>query len=70
MTGEIPEHPKMSSISLHMFKDSGWYDVDFSLDQPLDWGKNMGCNFVNNECKDPKNDAYFCQKVKYFNSIF
>jgi leishmanolysin-like peptidase len=50
MTGVVPEHPHMSEFTFWIFKDSGWYDVDFSLADPLSWGKNKGCDFVNKEC--------------------
>ena len=52
MTGESVNNPHMSEFTFFLFLDSGWYNVDFSFIEPLSWGKNKGCNFLNKECSD------------------
>ena len=38
---------KVTQISLHMFKDTGfYYDVDFSLAENIEFGKDKGCDFA------------------------
>lgn len=39
----------ISDITLALFEDSGWYQVDYSLSNLFIWGKNRGCDFLN--CK-------------------
>ncbi|CAG9318547.1 WIF1_2 [Blepharisma stoltei] len=50
MTAEIPEHPALSALTLALFGDSGWYSVDTSRAQPMIWGKDEGCDWVNKKC--------------------
>jgi hypothetical protein len=39
-----------SDLSLALFKDSGWYEVDYNYgDDPI-WGKNRGCNMFDEKC--------------------
>ncbi|KAF0688818.1 Aste57867_19640 [Aphanomyces stellatus] len=35
------------------FQDSGWYQVNFTLAQPMQWGANRGCPFATNACIAP-----------------
>ena len=38
---------KVTQITLHLFKDTGfYYDVDFSLAENIEFGKNKGCDFA------------------------
>jgi hypothetical protein len=57
----------ISSLTLAYFADSGWYKVDTHRIAPSSiWGRNAGCNFVNQKCitKDghvaASNNAMFC----------
>ena len=41
----------ISSLTLAYFADSGWYKVDTRRIAPAAiWGRNAGCNFVNQKC--------------------
>lgn len=38
----------ISRLTLAVFNSTGWYpSVNFSLAEPMTWGKNKGCNFLN-----------------------
>ncbi|KAK4470046.1 hypothetical protein MN116_000081, partial [Schistosoma mekongi] len=39
-----------SRISLAYFKDTGMYDVDYSMAEDFTWGKGLGCDFVMKSC--------------------
>eukprot|EP01124_Arcella_intermedia_P002639 TRINITY_DN11441_c0_g1_i1.p1 TRINITY_DN11441_c0_g1~~TRINITY_DN11441_c0_g1_i1.p1 ORF type:complete len:699 (-),score=100.41 TRINITY_DN11441_c0_g1_i1:18-2114(-) len=69
MTGTSTPFPAYSNITFSLFKDMGWYDVQHNntYTQNLDpflWGKNMGCDFVNGDCKKwpltGENEGYRC----------
>lgn len=56
MTAQLMTEMVMSNITLALFEDSGWYTINYSdpsLMQPLYYGKNKGCDFVNNFCGMP-----------------
>lgn len=50
MIGDSYGENLFSDISLALFKDSGWYDVDFNKSNLFEWGKNEGCSFFNLKC--------------------
>nr|CAH8853232.1 unnamed protein product [Trichobilharzia regenti] len=39
-----------SRITLAYFKDTGWYDVNYSMSGNWIYGKNLGCDFVMKSC--------------------
>lgn len=43
----------ISEISLALFEDSGWYQVDYKMANLFIWGKNKGCSFFNKKCGEP-----------------
>ncbi|RUS84295.1 hypothetical protein EGW08_007939, partial [Elysia chlorotica] len=47
-------------ISLAVFEDSGWYEVQYSMSDPFQWGKNQGCEFGNQDSCDTQEG--FCSK--------
>lgn len=51
MTGTYTQHPVFSRITLALMEDTGWYRANYSMAQVLDWGKNLGCKFVKNNCR-------------------
>jgi len=62
--------PRISTLTLALFADSGWYQVDLSgAKVEAGWGRGAGCNFVNDTCigKDgqvpPYNAPFFCNDV-------
>lgn len=72
MTGTHTQSPVYSRITLAFMEDTGWYKPNYSMAQPLEWGKNLGCDFAMKSCKewidkrrrDGKSIHPFCEKVK------
>lgn len=72
MTGTHTQNPVYSRITLALMEDTGWYKANYSLAQPLEWGKNLGCDFAMRSCKDwmdlkrSRGESIhpFCDKVK------
>ncbi|KAL1130168.1 hypothetical protein AAG570_013106 [Ranatra chinensis] len=72
MTGTHTQNPVYSRLTLALMEDTGWYTANYSMAEPLIWGKNLGCNFVRKSCKDWMDEKRskglsihpFCDKVK------
>ncbi|XP_063220729.1 leishmanolysin-like peptidase [Bacillus rossius redtenbacheri] len=72
MTGTHTQNPVYSRITLALMEDTGWYRANYSMAQPLDWGRNYGCDFVMRSCKywmdnrtaSGRSIHPFCNKVK------
>ncbi|KAG9407378.1 hypothetical protein AC1031_002111 [Aphanomyces cochlioides] len=47
----------LSGLTLSYFQDSGWYKVDTSQAQPMQWGANRGCSFATNSCIQTASDG-------------
>ena len=41
---------RYSNITLALLEDTGWYHVNYSQGEDLDWGKGAGCTFLSSEC--------------------
>uniref|UniRef100_A0A3Q0KQB5 Leishmanolysin-like peptidase n=1 Tax=Schistosoma mansoni TaxID=6183 RepID=A0A3Q0KQB5_SCHMA len=52
MSGSVELSLTISGLTLSVFQDSGWYDVDFQMAQDWKWGKNLGCDFVTKSCSE------------------
>lgn len=39
-----------SDVTVALFEDSGWYEVNYKYAQSINWGKNAGCGFINQKC--------------------
>ena len=50
----------LSALTLALFADSGWYDVDASQAEVLAWGRNAGCEFVSRRCAEWPRE-YLCR---------
>ncbi|CAK4103332.1 unnamed protein product [Aphanomyces euteiches] len=50
-------HNPLSGLTLSYFQDSGWYKVDTSQAQPMQWGANRGCSFATNSCIQTASDG-------------
>lgn len=61
MTGTADPISVYSAVSLALFQDSGWYQVDYSVAEKLEWGAGQGCGFATGKCGDTWNDEYFCR---------
>ncbi|KAG8291644.1 hypothetical protein J6590_055212 [Homalodisca vitripennis] len=72
MTGTHTQNPVYSRLTLALMEDTGWYRANYSMAQPLTWGRNLGCDFVTTSCKQwmdskriiGKSIHPFCDKVK------
>lgn len=72
MTGVFTQNSAFSRLTLALMEDTGWYKVDYSMAEPLYWGKNLGCLFAKNSCgawmkaqlNAGKTTAPFCNKLK------
>lgn len=41
---------QFSGATINLLKDSGWYEVDDTLKDNMEWGRNAGCTFVSGLC--------------------
>lgn len=42
-------NPVVSKLTLALLEDSGWYEVDYSMGEPLFFGKGKGCGFLDTQ---------------------
>ena len=49
-----------SGLTLSLFEDSGWYQVNYAAADDFPYGKNQGCDFVQQKC-NKRSSAYFCK---------
>lgn len=62
MTGIAARNPVFSEFTLALFEDMGYYKVNYSIAEPLKFGKNKGCTFIKESCKMWKGSKdYFCE---------
>lgn len=50
MTGQFTFNPGFSRMTFALLEDTGWYNVNYSLADPLVWGRNAGCRFALGSC--------------------
>ena len=67
---DVPFSLRFSPITLALFADSGWYQVDLSRTTfSASWGRAAGCGFVNDNCVSEygeiaeANKPFFCNEV-------
>lgn len=58
MTSEKAGHSVLSGLSLAFLEDSGWYKVNYKVEEPLEYGKGNGCEFASHNCNT--NYKEFC----------
>lgn len=61
MVAEDTKDAKFTKISLSIALDSGWYQVDLSKGEHYFWGKNEGCDFIQDHCSVVSADE-FCSE--------
>ncbi|XP_022336666.2 leishmanolysin-like peptidase [Crassostrea virginica] len=72
MTGTYTQNPVVSRVTLALMEDTGWYQVNYNMAEELEWGRNLGCDFVFKSCMDwmdthppPSMDMHpFCKEVR------
>jgi len=50
----------ISTLTLALFQDSGWYTVDYTAAESYAWGNGQGCSFAMDQC-NTWHESYFCQ---------
>ena len=64
--GEVFDR-RISEFTLALLEGTGWYKVDYSLAEPMSYGKNEGCAFLDTKCIDPEtlkpNFKEFCPNL-------
>ncbi|GAB4852089.1 hypothetical protein Ancab_016279 [Ancistrocladus abbreviatus] len=63
MTGSVDTHSVVSTMTLALLEDSGWYKADYSMADRLDWGRNQGTEFVTSPCNQWKG-SYHCNNTQ------
>lgn len=73
---EVPFSLRFSPVTLALFADSGWYQVDLSRTTfSASWGRAAGCGFVNDTCVSEygeiaeANKQFFCNEVASSRSV-
>lgn len=59
MTGTASLNSIYSEVTLALFEDSGWYQVNYASAEKLAWGNQEGCDFAGGLCSE-WSDRYFC----------
>ena len=50
MVSDTVANPIVSEFSLRLFEDSGWYQINYSMAEPIFWGRNAGCSILDGNC--------------------
>jgi len=53
------EEMVISEITLALLEDSGWYKINYYTGGLMRFGKNKGCEFIQNNCLDPNYNTQF-----------
>ena len=63
MIASNKKHTYISRFTLSIFNSTGWYPfVNFTLAEPMTWGKAKGCTFLNvDNCNFPE----FCNNLAF-----
>ena len=61
----LSDYDVLSKFTLLLLEDSGWYKVNYAaLDNlrqnPLQWGKGLGCPFLTERCTNKSVFPYLC----------
>ena len=67
MTGtELGAQKAFSGLTFAILKDMGWYAVDDTYNDTVNYGYMKGCSFVNDACYGATTDAkYFCDPTAF-----
>jgi hypothetical protein len=50
MVGDTSLNPVISKFSLALFEDTGWYQVNYDMAEPIFWAKGKGCKILEGDC--------------------
>ena len=63
MTGSVDTRSVVSTMTLALLEDSGWYKANYSMAERLEWGRSQGTEFVTLPCNQWKG-AYHCNNTQ------
>lgn len=67
MTASFLRDSKISEFTLAVLEGTGWYQVSYEFVDPMTYGKNAGCAFLDTKCVNPKtlkpNFKEFCSPL-------
>jgi len=67
MTASDITDPRVSEFFLALLEGTGWYSPDYSMAEPMLWGKGQGCDFLETKCIDSSHQTdfpgYFCDTL-------
>jgi len=67
MSGYANKLMPVSYLTLSLFADMGWYQVNFSNAEYWGWGKDQGCSWLTGRCENTWNSpGYFCGTYETF----
>ena len=52
MGGYALDDMKLSGLTLALFEDMGWYEVNWDMEQVLEFGLASGCEFATEKCAE------------------
>ena len=59
MTASEEEDQRVTEFSLAVLEGTGWYTPDYSMADPMFWGKGKGCDFLQKTCMSSSTTARF-----------
>ncbi len=67
MTASDMKDQRFSEFTLALLEGTGWYQVNYDHAEPMTYGKNKGCAFLDTKCVDPStglpNFSEFCSPL-------
>lgn len=60
----------LSSLTLALMEDSGWYKANYTSSRMSPWGLGAGCEFVNEPCLVPNQDLTGTEVAEYSRGFF
>ncbi|EDR22858.1 hypothetical protein, conserved [Entamoeba dispar SAW760] len=61
MNGITSNNPRISEITLAYFEALGVYKPNYEMADALSWGRGVGCSFLEDCSKWPKQNGYYCR---------
>ena len=56
-----PHQTFLDRMTLAVFEDSGWYQVNYDYAEDLPWGQDQGCHFGDTDvCTTEGESEFFC----------
>jgi len=59
MTSSTNTDTKLTEFYLALLESTGWYTPDYTMAEPIFWGKGLGCNFLDTKCIDSNKATAF-----------